>query len=92
MQPPTAIRDRPIEGFSSSLPAPLEHRQLPEIGEPIVTDDVDIAVIPSHFEVTMIWRQPRVEYLLDSDPSIVDVYQPWRLFATVTGVAFDTEH
>ena len=58
----------------------------------MVPDDVDIAVITSHFEVTMIRRQPRVEYLLDGDPSIVDVYQPWRLFATMTGVAFDTQH
>ena len=77
-----------ISSFANVFRA--EHRQLPGVGSLIVADEIRIAVCASHFEVPVVWRQPRIEHIRDRDAPVPENQRAWRLLAAVARVALDT--
>jgi len=68
-----------------------EHRQLPGVGSFIVANEIGTAVRAFQFEVPVVWRQPRVEHLRDGDAAASKNQRPWRLLASMAGVALDSD-
>lgn len=69
---------------------PLEHRQFPHVGLRVVPDDVDVAIVPFHFEVPMIGRNPGVQHFINDDSSLANVNDPRRFLATMARIALDS--
>jgi hypothetical protein len=70
----------------------LEHRQFPHVRLRIVPDDVHVAIVTFHFEVPMVWGNPGIQHLIDDHRPFANVDDPRRFLASVTRVAFDSEH
>jgi hypothetical protein len=66
-----------------------EHRQLPRVRSLIVANEVRVAIRASHFEVPVVWRQPRVEHFRDGDAMISKNQRAWRLLAAMACIALD---
>jgi len=68
-----------------------EHRELPGVGSLIVADEIRITVCAFQLEISVVGRQPRVEYLSDGYPMVTKNQLAWRLLAAMACVALDTD-
>jgi hypothetical protein len=83
--------------FFPKLPIPSsanafrsEHRELPGVGSLIVANEIRITVCASQLEISVVGRQPGVEYLRDGYPTVTKNQRAWRLLAAMAGVALNT--
>ena len=68
-----------------------EHRELPGVGSLIVADEIRITVCAFQLEISVVGRQPGVEYLRDGYPMVTKNQRAWRLLAAMACVALDTD-
>jgi len=84
--------------FFPKLPIPSsanafrsEHRELPGVGSLIVADEIRITVCAFQLEISIVGRQPGVEYLRDGYPMVTKNQLAWRLLAAMACVALNTD-
>src|SRR6266705_3162647 len=68
-----------------------EHRELPGVGSLIVADEIGITVSAFQLEISVVGRQPGVEYLRDGYPMVTKNQRAWRLLAAMACVALNTD-
>src|SRR6266705_2854219 len=68
-----------------------EHRELPGVGSLIVADEIRITVYAFQLEISVVGRQPGVEYLRDGYPMVTKNQRAWRLLAAMACVALNTD-
>jgi hypothetical protein len=68
-----------------------EHRELPGVGSLIVADELRITVCAFQLEISVVGRQPDVQYLRDGYPTVTKNQRAWRLVAAMARVALDTD-
>src|SRR6059036_1426467 len=80
------------------LPIPLsanafrsEHRELPAVGSLIVADEIRITVCAFQLEISVVGRQPGVEYRRDGYATVTNNQRAWRLLAAMACVALNTD-
>jgi len=66
-----------------------EHRELPGVGSLIVADEIRITVCAFQLEISVVGRQPGVEYLRDGYPTVTKNQRAWRLLAAVARMTLD---
>src|SRR5437879_6413339 len=76
---------------SSAYAFRSEHRELPGVGSLIVADEIRITVCAFQLEISVVGRQPGVEYLRDGYPMVTENQRAWRLLATMACVALNTD-
>ena len=64
-----------------------EHRELPGVGSLIVADEIRITVCAFQLEISVVGRQPGVEYLRDGYPMVTKNQLTWRLLTAMASVA-----
>jgi hypothetical protein len=55
----------------------------------MVADETGIAVCAFQLEISVVGRQPGVEYLRDGYPTVTKNQRAWRLFAAMACIALD---
>jgi hypothetical protein len=68
-----------------------EHRELPGVGSLFVADEIHTPVCAFQLEISVVGRQPGVEYLRDGYPMVTKNQLAWRLLAAMACVALDTD-
>ena len=68
-----------------------ERRQLPGAGSLIVPDEIRVAIRAPQFEVPVVGREPRVDYLRDGDATVSKNQRARRLLAAMAGMALDAD-
>ena len=68
-----------------------EHRELPGVGSLMVADEIRITVCGFQLEISVVGRQPGVEYLRDGYPTVTKNQLAWRLLAAMACVALNTD-
>jgi hypothetical protein len=68
-----------------------EHREFPGAGSLIVADEILITVCAFQLEISVVGRQPGVEYLRDGYPMVTKNQRAWRLLPAMACVALNTD-
>src|SRR6059036_3924300 len=68
-----------------------EQRELPCVGSLIVADEIRITVCAFQLEISVVGRQPGVEYLRDGYPMLTKNQRAWRLLAAMACVALNPD-
>src|SRR5438105_12644231 len=79
----------PIRSSANALRS--EHRELPGVGSLIVADEIRITVCAFQLEISVLGRQPGVDYFRDGYPTVAKNQCAWRLLAAMACVALDTD-
>jgi len=61
------------------------------MGSLIVADEIRITVCAFQLEISVVGRQPGVEYLRDGYPMVTKNQHAWHLLAAMACVALDTD-
>jgi len=59
----------------------------PAFARHVMTEDVEGPVVTGDLEIAVIRRQPLIEDFRDLDPTVIEEYGPGHFFASVSGVA-----
>jgi hypothetical protein len=57
-----------------------------------VSNDVDVPIVTSYFEVPVTWSKPLVDDLIDLDAAVVEAQCTRRLFPSIARIAVDFDH
>jgi len=68
-----------------------KHRELPAIGSLIVADEIGITVGAFQLEISVVGRQPGVDYLRYRYPMVTKNQRARRLLAAMACVTLDTD-
>src|SRR5437870_3279351 len=79
----------PIRSSDNALRS--EHRELPGAGSLIVADEIRVTVCAFQLEISVVGRQPGVQYLRDGYPMVTKNERAWRLLAAMACVALDAD-